>query len=111
MSDRSKKANEKRAQLWKHHLEEWSRSGLTQVGYCRENHLRPNRLTYWKNKFKKQNLPVEFVQVPQVNITTATSSQFRDMLRLNVDSGFQIEIPDGFSQDTLNRVLHVLRQF
>ena len=64
---------------------------------------------YWKNKFKRQNLPVEFIQVPQVKIAATANSQFRDVLRLNVESGFQIEVPDGFSQTTLTQVLEVLR--
>jgi len=109
MSDRSKAANEKRCQLWRHYINEWSGSGLTQNAYCRRNNLKPSQLTYWKNKFKRQNLPVEFVQVPQVKIATTTHSQFRDVLRLNVESGFQIEVPDGFSQTTLTQVLEVLR--
>ena len=109
MSKRSKKSDAKRAQFWQHHIEEWSKSGLTQIAYCRKNNLKSNRLTYWKNTFKRQNLPVELIQVPQVKIATATNPQFRDVLRLNVDSGFQIEIPDEFSQGTLTRVLDVLR--
>ena len=109
MSDKSKEANQKRAQLWKHHIDEWSRSGLTQNAYCRENGLKPNRLTYWKNKFKRQNLPVEFVQVPPVEISELLNSTSSERLRLNVGTGFQIEIPDGFSQATLAQVLQVLR--
>ena len=109
MSNRSKEADAKRAHLWKHHLEEWSRSGLTQIRYCRENNLKPNRLTYWKNKFKRQSFPVEFIQVPEVKIATTVNAQFRDVLRLNIDTGFQIEVPDGFSQATLARMIHVLR--
>ena len=109
MSDKSKAANKKRAQFWRYHIDIWSRSGLAQNAYCSANNLKPNRLTYWKNKFKRQNLPVEFIQVPQVKTAKITSSQFRDVLRLNIDSGFQIEVPDGFSQTTLTKVLEVLR--
>ena len=96
MSERSKQANQKRAQFWKHHIEEWSRSGLTQAVYCRENDLRPNRFTYWKIKFKDQNLPIEFAQVSPVQISELLNSARPERLLLNVDSGFQIEIPDGF---------------
>ena len=110
MADRTKVADEKRAQFWRYHIDKWSRSGLAQNAYCSANNLKPNRLTYWKNKFKRQNLPVEFIQVPQVKIATTTNSQFRDVLRLNIDPGFQIEVPDGFSQTTLTQVLEVLRE-
>jgi len=110
MSERSKQDSQKRAQFWKHHIEEWSRSGLTQAAYCRENDLRPNRFTYWKIKFKDQNLPIEFAQVSPVQISELLNSARPERLLLNVDSGFQIEIPDGFSQTTLSQVLQVLRR-
>jgi hypothetical protein len=106
MTDRSKVANKKRAQFWRYHIDTWSRSGLAQNAYYRANNLKPNRLTYWKNKFKRQNLPVEFIQVPQVKIATTTNSQFRDVLRLNIDSGFQIEVPDGVAK--IGLVYHLL---
>lgn len=109
MSDKSKAVNKKRVQFWRYHIDTWSKSGLTQNAYCRANNLKPNRLTYWKNKFKTSNLPVEFIQVPQARIATIANSQFRDVMRLNIDPGFQIEVPDGFSQTTLTRVLEVLR--
>lgn len=111
MADRSKAANKKRAQFWRYHIDTWSRSGLAQNAYCRANNLKPHRLTYWKNKFKKQNLPIEFVQIPPAQISESRHYQSWQGLKLNVDSGFQIEIPDEFSNTTLTQVLHVLRQF
>lgn len=110
MSARSKEANQKRAQFWKHHIEEWSRSGVTQRAYCRQNDLRPNQLTYWKNKIKNPNLPVEFAQISPVQISELLNSTGRERLRLNIDSSFQIEIPDGFSQTTLTQLLQVLKR-
>ncbi|MBU0464818.1 MAG: IS66 family insertion sequence element accessory protein TnpB [Proteobacteria bacterium] len=109
MSERFKKVDDKRGQFWRHHINEWSGSGLTQNAYCRGNNLKPSQLTYWKNKFKRQNLPVEFVQVSPGRISEAFHSHPREVLRLNVESGFQIEVPDGFSQTTLTQVLEVLR--
>lgn len=109
MSVRSKGANEKRCQFWRYHTNGWSMSGITQTAYCRKNNLKSNRLTYWKNKFKRQNLPVEFVQVPQDKIAAAPGIKTNEVLRLNIDSEFQIEIPDNFSQSTLTQVLEVLR--
>jgi hypothetical protein len=107
-STRSKKVNKKRAQFWKNHLKEWPQTGLTQNAYCRDNNLKPNRFTYWKNKFKRQNLPVEFVQVSPVLIKNIAQMHSPKHLRLNLKSGFQIEIPDGFSQITLEQVLQVV---
>jgi len=87
---------------WKQHIEQWFKSGLSQVEYCRQNNLKIRQFNYFKSKFKKDNLPVQFVQVP-VKPVNAPS-----FLKLNIGSSFQVEIPDGFSQVTLTQVLQVL---
>ena len=102
--------NQKLTQFWKYHIEQWGESSLSQNAYCRENGLKPNRFTYWKIKFKNQTLPAGFVQVPSPRITEVLSLSEQKGLRLNMDTEFQIEIPDGFSQTTLTRVLQVLRK-
>lgn len=108
MSERSKEEDRERSQFWKNHLDQWSRSGISQNAYCRANDLKSNRMTYWKTKFKRQSYPVEFVQISPARIL---HSQSREVLRLNVEAGFQIEIPDGFSKITLTQILQVIKGF
>ncbi len=110
VSVNSKGSNEKRCQFWERHLKTWSKSGLTQNAYCRNNNLKPNRLTYWKKKFKRKNLPVEFVQIIPGQVSETINYPAQSCLRLNVESRFQIEIPADFSQTTLAKVLLVLGQ-
>ena len=101
-----KTRKEKRQELgkfWHYHIEQWSSSGLTQTEYCKRNHLSRDRFTYWKMKFKRKNLPVEFVQIPDAMVFNQTG------LKLNIGPGLQIEIPDGFSTNTLEQVLKTLR--
>lgn len=107
----TKKKNQKRTHFWKRHIKQWSESGMSQNAYCRQNDLRPNQFTYWKIKFKNQALVTEFVQVPSTQISQMRSLSEEKGLRLNIDNEFQIEIPDGFSQTTLARVLQVLRRY
>ena len=78
MSGKSKEASERRTQLWKYHLKKWSESGQSQNAYCRDNNLRPNRFTYWKNK--RQNLPVEFIQVATTQITEAVNELLSNVI-------------------------------
>lgn len=111
MSEQTKGANEKRSQFWKNHLKECSQAGLSQNAYCRNNNLRPNQFTYWKNKFKRQDLPVEFVQITQNHFEEVIQCHSSKTLRLNIKSDFQIEIPDGFSQTTLEQILQVVGRF
>lgn len=92
------------AKFWQSHIDQWSTSGLTQTEYCRRNDLSRDRFTYWKMKFKRENLPVEFVQ-----IQTESMAFNQTGLKLNIGPGLQIEIPDGFSRNTLENVLKTLR--
>ena len=92
--------------FWKTHLDKWEESGLPQKEYCRQHNLIYHRFVYWKARFKSKNLPVKFVQV-------ASSISFNpgpSFLKLNLPRGYQIEIPDNFSEDTLKRLLTTLQE-
>jgi hypothetical protein len=93
----------KKQMYWKAHIEQWSQSGLSQAVYCKRNSLKTKSFTYFKARLKKKNLPVELVQIPIEQLRTPS------FLKLNIGSGFQIEIPDGFSNNTLEKVLVTLR--
>jgi len=111
MPEQLKNANQKLSQFWEKHIKKWSEAKLTQNAYCRKNNLRPNQFTYWKNKLKQQNLPIEFVQVTSNHFEEVINHHSSSTLRLNIKSEFQIEIPDGFSQTTLKQELQVVGQF
>jgi hypothetical protein len=92
----------KRDAFWQYHMRQWSDSGLSQAEYCRNNNLKIKSFGYYKSKFQKRNLPVEFVQ-----ISDALNPNLPG-LKLNIGSNLQIEIPDGFSRDTLEQTLKTL---
>ena len=97
-----KEKNEELRKFWKNHINQWSQADLSQIKYCRQNDLIPHRFTYWKRKFEQQHLPVEFVQIPDPLPVNSPG------LKLNIGPGLQIEIPDGFSSNTLGQVLKTL---
>jgi len=93
----------KKQKYWQRHIEKWSQSGLSQAAYCKEYKLKIKSFTYFKSRLKKKNLPVQFVQVPVEPVRVPS------FLKLNIGSSFQIDIPDGFSQNSLTQILQVLR--
>lgn len=103
MSASQKNKNEELARSWKSHIDQWATSGLTQTEYCRQNEISRDRFTYWKTKFKRRNQPVKFVQLPVPAYRNSVG------LKLNIGRGLQIEVPDGFASDTLERLLLTLR--
>lgn len=66
--------NHKRRKFRQFHLDAWAVAGLSQAEYCRQNNLRPNRFTYWKQKLSRENLPVEFVQVPEASLQSVVGN-------------------------------------
>jgi hypothetical protein len=88
---------------WESHLESWSRSGLSQAEYCRQNGIRIKGFGYWKRKLVKKDFPVELVELDAEQIFISQP------LRIHVGAGYQVEVPDGFSRATLKSVLLLLR--
>lgn len=103
MKKSRKEKSKELAEFWKAHIDKWSNSGLTQTKYCLQKDLSRDRFTYWKRKFKQQNLPVEFVQLTPQSMDIGQAG-----LKLNIGSALQLEIPDGFSRATLEQVLKTL---
>lgn len=107
-------ANEQRCQFWQSHLANWKDSGLSQAEYCRQNNLKSTRFTYWKLKLSSQDSPMELIQVCAESIPSISSvPAFNNSgvpLRLTVNCRFSIDIPDGFSQGTLQQVLRTLQE-
>ena len=89
--------------FWEVHVEKWSRSGLNQAACCRQNNLSIKGFGYWNRKLRKKTRTLELVQLVPEKIFVNPS------MRLHVGSGYQIEIPDGFSRTTLKDVLSILR--
>lgn len=105
MESKSRQEKSKKLRrLWKAHLDKWEESGLSQSEYCRRHDLSRHRFSYWKARIRPQNLPVELAQVPSGALNVGPS-----VLKLNLPQGVQVEIPDNFSQETLERVLVTLR--
>jgi len=92
-----KEKNKSLSELWGLNIDQWKQSSISQVEYCRQHDLVRHRFTYWKTKLKKQNLPVEFIQIPDSSPINPVG------LKLNIGLGLQIEVLDGFSRNTWKR--------
>ena len=43
--------NKEKRRYWQQHIESQQASGLTQVAYCTQHHLKPGAFGYWKAQF------------------------------------------------------------
>jgi hypothetical protein len=95
-----KKTSQQKRQYWQTHNEACRKSGLTRAAYCEQNHLNLKTFAYWRQRLKREAVPVRLVQVP-------TAAQSSAAVRLVVN-GCGIEVADGFNGQTLAEVVYVL---
>jgi hypothetical protein len=98
-----RKAKEQKRQYWQAHDEACRKSGLTREEYCNQYNLNVKTFAYWRQRLKKEAVPVRLVQLPTAVQQHATA------VRLVVN-GCSIEIADGFNAATLAEVVCVLRR-
>ncbi len=101
--------NVKKYRFWEAHVRAWSRSGLSQNEYCRQNNLRSNRLGYWKKKIARQTSLINFVPMPiptqrdQLDAKNSTSG-----ITICLKKARRIKIDNDFVCATLAKVISVL---
>ena len=116
-------------------LDEQERSGMTMVQFARSKGFKPQRLEWWKSKFvgKKQPrsartsrasaathaatprfVPVLIHQGVSVSHKTAPTAAVvpapRDAYELALGAALTLRIPHDFHDDTLARIVRVLRE-
>ena len=106
-AESTKEKNRKKTLFWADHIKRWEESGLSQIDYCRANDLSRHHFTYWKCKNNRKNNPVKFVSV--VTQSSATSSPISiELLKVHVGDNYRIEVGEGFSEETLIRLIKTL---
>lgn len=78
-------------EFWQAHLDEWKRSGLTQVAYCANHGLHVKAFSRWLSKARKSAQP------PDALLTLiplrVTDVGVNGVLQLHSPGGWRIELP------------------
>ncbi|MBN2862781.1 MAG: hypothetical protein JXN62_06445 [Bacteroidales bacterium] len=106
-AESTKEKNRKKAIFWANHIKCWEESGLSQIDYCRANNLSRHHFTYWKCKNNRKNKPVKFIPVVTKS-STASSNSSTEPLKVHVGDKYRIEVGEGFSGETLIRLINTL---
>ena len=97
---------EEKRRFWRHHIEDWRSSDLTQVDYCRRHGLVLHRFTYWKQKLKNDSPPA-FIELKLPALRYPNISHLASPLRVSV-SRFQVAVDRDFDPATLCRLVSTL---
>ena len=88
------------------HVAAWRESGLTQREYCSRNGLSRSALGYWSRKIDTEGKGNGFVEIHSAHETARGSSS--DAVELLIGERYRLRLSEGFSPQTLARVLEVL---
>ena len=103
-----KEEDVRRERFWRAHQSAWQRSGLTQREYCKGQGLSEWSFSDWKRRLTRKETPgVSFVPVA-VSGSNPGRCGSSSSLTLVVDSRYRVEVGEGFSGETLSRLLSVL---
>ena len=95
-----------RRSFWQDHLEQWQRSGLTQVAYCRQHGLNRDQFGYWKKRLLAVRAPdmvpttAGFIAVHMASAGATLAVVLKNHLR--------VEVHPGFDPATLRAVVQAL---
>jgi len=105
---RSERLEQKRT-YWKHHIDSWQETGLTQAEYCRRHNLKQHQLLYWKKRFVQAESGVSFVPVSIAGLPGDPVQTDHPTLCLFINDRFKIEISQGFDPQLLRQLIFALR--
>ena len=90
---------EVRREYWLNHVEEWKRSGLGQVEYCRRTGAKYERLRWWIDRLKKSNqfLPVRIIP-----------EKINPEIEIRLPGSLSVIVKRDFEEDLLRRVIKSL---
>jgi len=100
---------EQKHTYWKHHIQSWRETGLSQIEYCRQNNLKHHQLVYWKKRFLKTETQVSFVPLKLEDLLDIPAQSDHASLCLVVNNHFKIEIRAGFDAQLLRQLIYALR--
>lgn len=104
--------NNSKKDFWFHHIQECTKSCLSQVEYCTTNKIPLSTFGYWKRKLREnQNSKPVFYPLTVSSAPTIKNSPNGSGLTLHFkDRRFSIEIENGFSEATLSQVVATIEQ-
>lgn len=92
--------------FWRHHIQAWQGSGLSQRAYCQSNNLKEDRFSHWKRRLSKDNGATRFVPVP---LPTRLPVPIKhSVFRVWAPNGFRVDVEEGFDPELLKKLLAVL---
>ena len=97
--------NQENFDVWKRHIEEWNKSGLSQKDYCNKNNLKISTFGYWRRKLSET--PIKKDEIFEVNKKMRLPFDLRrePVMELTVNG---VTIKFGMDM-TINRLVEIVK--
>lgn len=92
---------------WRHHIDQWSDSGLSQSVYCEQHDLRVGSFSKWKSKLDKKNVGRHLSPFIPVTIKPDPTPL---MLEIQFSGDVILKIPSDTNPDVVIPWINALRQ-
>jgi transposase len=113
MTRQSKRADQlRRIRHWQAHVTAQKQSGLSRAEYCRQHQLSYHAVTYWTRRLSTPTsqettlVPVTFTSSIKINSAPTAGS----VLKVILPNKIAVEVDDGFSPNTLTKLLSTLER-
>ncbi len=98
---------ESKQAVWKRRIEEFLRSGKTQVQYAKELGVRLRTFQYWHTKYKHE--PISTSETQWLEIRTPTPEPKTSAIILEID-GVRVAVTEDIRLEFLKNVIRVLKE-
>lgn len=110
----AKRTKSKGSVYWQETVEAWSRSGLSQVEYCRRHELTLSTFRWWRRKLRDRavSLPNKIsskvVNHSFLPVHLLEPQSHHSFIEIHLPGERRIQVTPGFDPETLKKVLAVL---
>jgi hypothetical protein len=97
--------------LWKHHVESWNKSDLSQAEYCRQHNLKVYDFQYWKKRFKtpqELDCPNKLLPVKLISPDKAKPVVDFSGISLRIADRYIVQLGVDFNGSTLSKLIDIL---
>lgn len=98
------RTTEETIKKWEIHIERHRKSGQSQKGYCRQEGISYWSFNSWKRKIEAGNNKLQ--EIP-TSLVQSLALKNKEKIKLILECGIKISIPDGFSEETLGKILRM----
>ena len=95
---------------WKNKFQEWNKSGLTRIQFCREHQIPVSTFDYWRQRLRKKPENPGIQEQGLVKLTVSPQPAIPITYSVIFSNGTKLQIPENYSTESLKRLIQDLQE-